>query len=151
MIGFNPTRSTSPCYITTHASNNTCTKMNLSTVKWAQWDKTQSRELLGPFTCVCIALCTLRTILHRRDVIIFPLRLGVLWWQNLEAGHSMRRDQHVRMHVPSTSMHSHSRISWWMRVIPSFSFSAYSERNKPLGQLYNAYLQVWCTFYQPAL
>jgi len=48
-------------------------------------------------------------------------------------------------------MHSHSRISWWMRVIPSFSFSAYSERNKPLGQLYNAYLQVGCTFYQPAL
>ena len=28
--------------------------MNLSTVKWAQWDKTQSRELLG---LLCIALC----------------------------------------------------------------------------------------------
>jgi len=37
----------------------TCTKMNLSTVKWAQWDKTQSRELLGLFICVCIALCTI--------------------------------------------------------------------------------------------
>jgi len=35
------------------------TKMNLSTVKWAQWDKTQSRELLGLFICVCIALCTI--------------------------------------------------------------------------------------------
>ena len=34
-------------------------KMNLSTVKWAQWDKTQSRELLGLFICVCIALCTI--------------------------------------------------------------------------------------------
>jgi len=33
----------------------TYTKMNLSTVKWAQWDKTQSRELI----CVCIALCTI--------------------------------------------------------------------------------------------
>jgi len=33
--------------------------MNLSTVKWAQWDKTYSRELLGPFICVCIALCTI--------------------------------------------------------------------------------------------
>jgi len=33
--------------------------MNLSTVKWAQWDKTQSRELLGLFICVCIALCTI--------------------------------------------------------------------------------------------
>ena len=31
--------------------------MNLSTVKWAQWDKTQSRELLE--VCVCIALCTI--------------------------------------------------------------------------------------------
>jgi len=34
----------------------TYTKMNLSTVKWAQWDKTQSRELLSMFICVCIAL-----------------------------------------------------------------------------------------------
>jgi len=33
--------------------------MNLSTVKWAQWDKTQSRELLVLFICVCIALCTI--------------------------------------------------------------------------------------------
>jgi len=33
--------------------------MNLSTVKWAQWDQTQSRELLGLFICVCIALCTI--------------------------------------------------------------------------------------------
>ena len=33
--------------------------MNLSTVKWVQWDKTQSRELLGLFICVCIALCTI--------------------------------------------------------------------------------------------
>ena len=39
--------------------SNAYTKMNLSTVKWAQWDKTQSRELLGLFICVCIALCTI--------------------------------------------------------------------------------------------
>ena len=39
--------------------SDTYTKMNLSTVKWAQWDKTQSRELLGLFMCVCIALCTI--------------------------------------------------------------------------------------------
>jgi len=32
--------------------------MNLTIVKWAQWDKTQFRELLGLFMCVCIALCT---------------------------------------------------------------------------------------------
>ena len=43
-IGFNPTRPTSPRYNTTHACNiqtyrkyiHTYTKMNLSTVKWAQ-------------------------------------------------------------------------------------------------------------------
>ena len=39
--------------------NKTYTKMNLSTVKWAQWDKTQSRELLGLFICVCSSLCTI--------------------------------------------------------------------------------------------
>ena len=33
--------------------------MNLSTVKWAQWDKTQSREKLCLFICVCIAMCTI--------------------------------------------------------------------------------------------
>jgi len=35
-IGFNPTRSTSPCYNPKHAYNNTYTEINLSTVKWAQ-------------------------------------------------------------------------------------------------------------------
>jgi len=41
-IGFNPTRSTSPCYNITHACNIKSyrkyihTKMNLSTVKWAK-------------------------------------------------------------------------------------------------------------------
>ena len=62
-IGFNPTRSTSPCYNPTHACNirwyTKYTKMNLSAVKWAQWDKTQSRELLGLFISVCIALFTI--------------------------------------------------------------------------------------------
>jgi len=33
--------------------------MNLSTVKSVQWDKTKSGELLGLFSCVCIALCTI--------------------------------------------------------------------------------------------
>ena len=32
------------------------------TVKWAQWDKTQSRELLVLFICVCSSLCT--TVAH---------------------------------------------------------------------------------------
>jgi len=34
----------------------------------AQWDKTQSRELLGLFICVCIALCT--TVAHNIIIII---------------------------------------------------------------------------------
>ena len=33
--------------------------MKLSTLKWAQWDKTQSTEMLCLFICVCIALCTI--------------------------------------------------------------------------------------------
>ena len=37
----------------------TYTKMNLSTVKWTQWDKSQSRELLVLLICVSIALCTI--------------------------------------------------------------------------------------------
>jgi len=37
----------------------TCTKMNRKHSEMGQWDKTQSRELLGLFICVCIALCTI--------------------------------------------------------------------------------------------
>jgi len=33
--------------------------MNLSTVKWAQSGKTQSRELLVLFICVCSSLCNI--------------------------------------------------------------------------------------------
>jgi len=84
-IGFNPTRSTSPCDNTTQytcmqcTQSNTHTKMNLSTVKWAQLDKTQSRELLGLFICVCIALCTIvaHNIAQNR-LIIFPLTLQTI-------------------------------------------------------------------------
>jgi len=39
--------------------NNTYTKMNLRSVKWTQWDKTQSRELLGLLICVYSSLCTI--------------------------------------------------------------------------------------------
>ena len=77
--GFNPARSTSPCHKTYACIQHTVihhTKMNLSTVKWAQWDKTKSRELLGLFICVCIHCAQLlHTILHRTELIIFPLTL----------------------------------------------------------------------------
>jgi len=41
-------------------------------VKWAQWDKTQSRELLV-CSYVCASHCAqlLHTILHRTDLIVF--------------------------------------------------------------------------------
>jgi len=54
-------------------------KMSLSTVKWAQWNKTQSRELLGLFI-VCALQCAqlLHTILHRTGLIIFPLTLQTI-------------------------------------------------------------------------
>jgi len=52
--------------------------MNLSTVKWAQWDKTQSRELLGLFMCAVYCVQLLHTILHRTYLIIFPLALQTI-------------------------------------------------------------------------
>ena len=53
--------------------------MNLSTVKWAQWDKTQSRDLLV-CSYVCASHCakSLHTILHRTDLIVFPLTLQTI-------------------------------------------------------------------------
>ena len=53
--------------------------MNLSTVKWAQWDKTQSRELLV-CSYVCASHCAqlLHAILHRTDLIVFPLTLQTI-------------------------------------------------------------------------
>jgi len=53
--------------------------MNLSTVKWAQWDKTQSREL-SVCSYVCASHCAqlLHTILHRTDLIVFHLTLQTI-------------------------------------------------------------------------
>ena len=60
--------------------SNTHTKMNLSTVKWAhQWDKTQSRELLVcSYVCALHCAQLLHTILHRTDLIVFPLTLQTI-------------------------------------------------------------------------
>jgi len=62
-----------------HAYNNTYTKMNLSTVKLASETKP------NPENCyVCSYVCTLHcaqllgTILHRTDLIIFPLTLQTI-------------------------------------------------------------------------
>ena len=49
--------------------------MNLSTVKWAQWDKTQSRELLGLFI-LCASHCA--QLLHRTNLIVIPLTLQTI-------------------------------------------------------------------------
>jgi len=59
--------------------------MNLSTANSSQWDKTQSRELLCLFMCVCIALCTVvahsvaqntYTHTYNRFTALFPGPLG---------------------------------------------------------------------------
>jgi len=53
--------------------------MNLSTVKWAQLDKTQSRELyLCSYVCALHCAQLVHTILHRTDLIIFPLALQTI-------------------------------------------------------------------------
>jgi len=98
-IGFNPTRSTSPCYNTKTCNmqwyTNTYTKMNPRMLKQAQWDETQCKELLCLFricdTCtwhvtnwiiiiiviMCVH-CTVHTILHITDLIIFILTLQTI-------------------------------------------------------------------------
>jgi len=53
--------------------------MNLSTVKWAQWDKIQSRELLVcSYVCALHCAQLLHTILHRTDLIVAPLTLQTI-------------------------------------------------------------------------
>ena len=53
--------------------------MNLSTVKWAQWDKTQSRELLVcSYACALHSAQFLHTILHRTNLIVFPHTLQTI-------------------------------------------------------------------------
>jgi len=53
--------------------------MNLSTVIWAQWDNTQSGELLVcSYVCALHCAQLLHTILHRTDLIIFPLTLQTI-------------------------------------------------------------------------
>jgi len=53
--------------------------MNLSTEKWAQCDKTQFRELLVcSYVCAVHCVQLLHTILHRTDLIIFPLALQTI-------------------------------------------------------------------------
>jgi len=80
-VGFNPT---SPCYNPTHACNiqwYTCTKMNLSTVKWAQWDNPIQRTVRSVHMCMHYALhCAqlLHAILHRTDLIIFSLTVQTI-------------------------------------------------------------------------
>ena len=66
--------------------------MNLSTVKWAQWDKTQSGELLV-CSYVCASHCAQlwRTILHRTDLIVFPLTLQKQQQWNGDLQHGMSR------------------------------------------------------------
>ena len=55
--------------------------MNLSTVKLAEWDKTQSREMLVLFICVCSSQCIIvahNTAQNRPDNFPSPLALRTI-------------------------------------------------------------------------
>ena len=61
--------------------NNTYTKMNLRTVKWAQWDNPIQRTVRSvqcSYVCAVHCVQLLHTILHRTDLIIFPLALQTI-------------------------------------------------------------------------
>jgi len=121
--GFSPTRSTSPCYNPiTHACNTqwyTIQKWNMSTVKWAQWDKTQSKELLV-CSCVCALHCAqlLHTILHRTDLIVFPLtpppkQSPLLRWCLFEGREEYRPWWLPKRYTPSSyQSHCRTRRNW---------------------------------------
>ena len=83
-----------------HTSHsNTQYKNESSTVKWAQWDKTQSRELL---VCsnVCASHCAqlLHTILYRTDLIVFPLTLQAIttaWMMSIWGRGCKKQDENI--------------------------------------------------------
>ena len=92
--------------------------INLRTVKWAQWDKTQSRELLVLFICVCIALCTIvahNIAQNRHDN--FPSyapdnhQTTPLFYQRrrAEKKHTISRDQRTSEAYHTAQSHSGSR------------------------------------------
>ena len=67
-IGFNPTRSTSPCYNPMHAYNNTYTKMNKHSEMGPVRQNPIQRTVIGLFICVhctvhncCTQYCTEQT------------------------------------------------------------------------------------------
>jgi len=133
-IGLNPTRSTSPCCNTTHACNiqsyrkyiHIYTKMNLRQWKWAQWDKTQSRDLLDLLICVCIALCTIvahNIAQNRRDNFpsypLLPSSSNWYWSQ------SSAVNRHNILTTNATSVVSqHQLVSGWRlqkwRSVPAY-------------------------------
>ena len=85
--------------------------MNLSTVKWDQWGKTQSRELLGLFICVCIALCTIvaHNIAQNRPDSFPPYPPD---------NHHCSNDVYLR----ERGIHRrHRRKEWWTRIL-TFKF-----------------------------
>ena len=86
-IGFNPTRSTSPCYNTTHACNiyviqKIHTYIHKNESKHREMGPVRQNPIQRPVRSVhvralhCAQL--LHTILHRTDLIIFPLTLQTI-------------------------------------------------------------------------
>ena len=82
-IGFNPTRSTSPCYkptVSMHTTHsNTQYKNESKHSEMGPVRQTQSRELLVcSYVCALNCAQLLHTILHRTDLIVLPLALQTI-------------------------------------------------------------------------
>jgi len=66
-------------------------------VKWAQWDKTQSRELLVcSYVCALHCAQLLHTILHGTDLIVFPLTLQTITTSPMMSIWGKRREQPIK-------------------------------------------------------
>jgi len=97
--------------------------MNIRTVKWAQWDKTQSRELLGLFICAQL----LHTILDRTDLIIFPLTLQTI---TIALMMCISGKGDVCISLCTTVVHNTAEIS-----SANFPYCPFFWKNDPLGKI----------------
>jgi len=125
--------------------------MSLSTVKWAQWDKTQSRELLGLFICVCSSLCIiqlLHTILHSTDLTIFPLALQTITVAPMMSiwgkGSRLYRAYNIYI-VPCRDIQSAQiyMTRFYLQITPCMPFFAnVHQRRQPLTEVEGIWLEL---------
>jgi len=115
----------------------TYTKMNLSTVKWAQWDKTQSRELLGLFICVhrtvhncCTQYCTEHTWTDPLTIQTITIAPVMCIWGKVRLTHGIALILYSGPRFPLKIALLHRGISipiWYM--VPWANPSPHSKRH----------------------